>query len=103
MNTDTKHQIETALRAFSGADLRAASIGLLNSLGYQSEKTLVLDNTPDAFLAEFDKRDRKFRKDKALFERWKTVEFLFHQLFQVSPSLRLPGALLVPPIFRHTP
>ncbi len=75
MNTDTKQQIEAALLAFSGADLRAASIGLLNSLGYQSEKTLDLDNTPDAFLAEFDKRDREFRKDKALFERWKTVEF----------------------------
>ena len=77
MNTDTRQQIETALRAFSGADLRAASIGLLNTLGYQSEKTLDLDHTPDAFLAEFDKRDRKFRKDKALFERWKSVEFLF--------------------------
>ena len=77
MNTDTRKQIETALRAFSGSDLRAASIGLLNSLGYQSEKTLDLDNTPDAFLAEFDKRDRNFRKDKALFERWKSVEFLF--------------------------
>ena len=77
MNTDTRQQIETALRAFSGSDLRAASIGLLNTLGYQSEKTLDLDNTPDAFLAEFDKRDRKFRKDKALFERWKSVEFLF--------------------------
>ncbi len=77
MNTDTKQQIETALRAFSGSDLRAASIGLLNSLGYQSEKTLDLDNTPDAFLAEFDKRDRKYRKGKALFERWKSVKFLF--------------------------
>jgi hypothetical protein len=77
MNTDTKQQIEAALRAFSGADLRAASIGLLNTLGYQSEKTLDLDNTPDAFLVEFDNRDRKFRKDKALFERWKSVEFLF--------------------------
>ncbi|MCK4792327.1 MAG: Eco57I restriction-modification methylase domain-containing protein [Desulfobacteraceae bacterium] len=77
MNTDTKQQIETALQAFSGADLRDATIGLLNSLGYQSEKTLDLDSTPDAFLAEFDKRDRKFRKDKALFDRWKSVEFLF--------------------------
>ena len=48
MNTDTRQQIETALRAFSGAYLRAASIGLLNSLGYQSEKTLGLDNTPEA-------------------------------------------------------
>ena len=47
MNTDTKKQIETALRAFSASDLRAASISLLNSLGYQSEKTLDLDNTPE--------------------------------------------------------
>jgi len=77
MNTDRRKQIETALRAFSGSDLRTASIGLLNSLGYQSEKTLDLDNTPDAFRTEFDKRDREFRKDKALFERWKSVEFLF--------------------------
>ena len=77
MNTDTRQQIETALRAFSGADLRAASIGLLNTLGYVSGKTLDLDNTPDAFLAEFDKRGREFRRDKALFDRWKSVEFLF--------------------------
>jgi len=97
MNTDTKHQIETALRSFSGTGLRAGAIGLLNTLGYQSEKTLDLDNTPDAFLAEFDKRDRKFRKDKALFERWKSVKSLFHQLFQGSLSLRLPGTPLVPP------
>ena len=77
MNTDTRKQIETALSAFSGSDLRTASIGLLNSLGYQSEKTLDIDNTPVAFRAEFDKRDREFRTDEALFERWKSVEFLF--------------------------
>jgi len=77
MNTDTRKQIKTALQGFSWSDLSDVSIGLLNSLGYQSEKTLDLDNTPDAFLAEFDKRDRRFRKDKALFERWKSVEFLF--------------------------
>ncbi len=70
MNTDTRKQIETALQAFSGADLRDASIGLLNTLGYQSEKTLDLDNTPNTFIAEFDKRNRKFRKDKALYARW---------------------------------
>ena len=78
MKTDTRKQIEIALWAFSGSDLRDASIGLLNSLGYRSEKILDLDNTPDAFLAEFDNRDRKFRQYKALFERWKSVEFLFH-------------------------
>ncbi len=77
MNTDIRQQTQAALHAFSGADLRTASTGLLNTLGYQSEKTLDLDNTPDAFLAEFDKRDRKFRKEKALLEHWKSVEFLF--------------------------
>ena len=94
MNTDTRKQIETALRAFSGADLRVASIGLLNSLGYQSEKTLNLDSTPDAFLAEFDKRDRKFRKDKALFERWKSVEFLY--AYNRAEPVKQPKALAVP-------
>jgi hypothetical protein len=77
MNTDTRQQIEIGLQGFSGSDLRVASIGLLKALGYQSEKTLDLGNSPDAFLAAFDKRNRKFRKDKALFERWKSVEFLF--------------------------
>ena len=75
--TDTKHHIEDTLGSFSGADLRAASIGLLNTLGYQSEKTLDLDNTPDAFLAEFDKGDRGFRKDKSLFDDWKEIHLLF--------------------------
>ena len=34
MNTDTRQKIKTALQAFSGSDLRDASIGLLNTLGY---------------------------------------------------------------------
>jgi len=77
MKTDLRRRIETALRAFDGSDLRAASKGLLDCLGYRSTKSLDLDNRPDVFLAEFDRRDRTFRKDNALFERWKSVEFLF--------------------------
>ena len=45
---------------------RAAPIGLLNTPGYQSEKTLDLDNAPNTFLTEFDKRDRKVSKDEAV-------------------------------------
>ena len=37
MITDSRQKMKTALQAFSYADLRDASIGLLNSLGYQSE------------------------------------------------------------------
>ena len=48
INPDTRQQIETVLRVFSGSDLRDASIGLLNPLVYESEKTLDLDNTPEA-------------------------------------------------------
>ena len=33
--------------------------------------------TLDAFLAEFDNRNRNFRKDKVLFDHWKSVDFLF--------------------------
>ena len=74
---ELRTQIQQCLQTFARSDLRAASMGLLHTLGYRSEKTLDLDNTPDAFLTEFDKRDRKFRKDKALFDRWKSIEFLF--------------------------
>ncbi|HBF43202.1 MAG TPA: hypothetical protein DDW42_06145 [Desulfobacteraceae bacterium] len=38
MNTDTRKQIETALSAFSGVDLRDAAMGLLTALGYESEE-----------------------------------------------------------------
>jgi hypothetical protein len=54
MNTDTRQKIKTALQAFSGAGLRDASIGLLDTLGYQSEKTLDLGGWPETFLEQFD-------------------------------------------------
>lgn len=75
--TDLKHQIEGSLAGFKNKDLKPAAIGFLNALGYQSDKVLDLESTPQAFLAQFDRRDRPLRKDKALFDRWKSVEFLF--------------------------
>jgi len=77
MNKDVKQHIEEALKAFTEKDLRTASVNLLNTLGYRSEKTLDIGNSPEAFLEEFDKRDRPFRKDKALFDNWETIDFLF--------------------------
>ncbi len=78
MSTIIKQQIKTTLQAFSGSNLRAASIGLLNSLGYQSDKTLALDGSPDTFLKQFDTTtNRVFSKDKALFDDWKEIHLLF--------------------------
>ena len=56
--TDLKHQIEASLAGFKGKDLKQAAIAFLNTLGYRSEKVLDLENTPEAFLAQFDRRDR---------------------------------------------
>lgn len=77
MSKDVRQQLKEALRAFTEKDLRTASIDLLNTLGYRSEKTLDISNSPDAFLEEFDKRDRRFRREKALFSNWETIDFLF--------------------------
>ena len=51
---EIKTEIQTCLQVFSGKDFRTAAIGLLNTLGYQSEKILDLDGSPDAFLEQFD-------------------------------------------------
>ena len=72
MNTDIRQQIEAALRAFFGADLRAAAIGLLNSLGYQSEKTLDLGGSPEIFLEQFDNnRDQVDRRGLRPWLKWR--------------------------------
>ena len=75
MNTDIREQIETALRAFSGADLRDASIGLLNSLGYKSEKTLDISSLAE--LREYLDPHEYLTEENALLSRWVAVRFLF--------------------------
>ncbi len=77
MGTDVREEIREVLNDFARMDLRTASVNLLNTLGYKSEKTLDIGNSPEAFLEEFDNRDRPFRKDKASFSNWKTIDFLF--------------------------
>jgi adenine-specific DNA-methyltransferase len=73
----SKEQIRESLAGFGGNNLKAAAIGLLNTLGYRSEKKLdLIPNTAANFLAEFDK-DGKADAAKALLPQWKSVEFLF--------------------------
>lgn len=90
MNIDTRKQIETALRAFSGSDLRAASIGLLNTLGYRSEKTLDVSSVTE--LREHLDPNGYLTEENALLSRWEDVRFLF-QLTNAEIVGRTTGKL----------
>ena len=52
--TDQRDAITAALAAFGNLPLATAACHLFATLGYRSEKRLALDNTPGAFLAQFD-------------------------------------------------
>lgn len=75
MSNQTKQRIQQALQPFAHGDLRAHSLRLLETLGYQSERQLALDPAPAAFLDALD-RDGAFRRDKALFDHWASVHLL---------------------------
>ena len=55
-NPELLKQIETALASFGSASLLDASLGLLDILGYRSERRMKLrSNTADGFLGTFDR------------------------------------------------
>ena len=72
-----KHVVKNALGDFAKKSFCDASISLLESLGYRSEKRLELKpNTPTTFLAQFAD-GRKLNPDHALLDDWQSVDFLF--------------------------
>ncbi|HOG93786.1 MAG TPA: hypothetical protein PLE80_09465, partial [Opitutaceae bacterium] len=72
-----REQIQTALGAFGSQPLIDASLGLLATLGYQSERRMKLrSNTADGFCGTFD-RAKTLTPERALLADWQTVEFLF--------------------------
>lgn len=74
MSNQTKQRIQQAIEQFHSGDLRAHSLRLLETLGYQSDRQLALDPTPATFLAAFDTGN--FRPDRALFDQWTAVHLL---------------------------
>lgn len=77
---DLRESIQSALAAFAEKPLRQAATGLLNTLGYESERTVALEGSkPVAFLefiASGANADR-FDRTKALFDEWKSADILF--------------------------
>lgn len=75
-NKDLKIAIQAALTAFEKKPLAEASLGLLGTLGYRSERRLSLKpNAADQFRAEFDAAGR-LNADAALVSDWKSVDLL---------------------------
>ncbi len=76
-----KENIRRSLEAFESQTLlRDASINLLNTLGYRSDKkSEVHGSSPDTFLDLLTHHNRKaeFSKKKALFDDWLKADLLF--------------------------
>ncbi len=77
--TDHRTSIESNLQAFALTPLRQASLDLLDTLDYRSDKTTDLeDSKPQTFL-DFIKEHNPaaFNEEKALVADWKSADLLF--------------------------
>ncbi len=77
---DLRPAIHSALSALASGPLRDAAKGLLKTLGYESDRTLNLeDSKPQAFLDLISSQggETKFDESKALFSDWKSADILF--------------------------
>lgn len=76
-NKDLKQAIQNALSAFEKQTLEDAALGLLNTMGYGSERRLgIKPNSADQFRAEFD-AERRLNEEAALTAEWLSVDVLF--------------------------
>ena len=77
---DLRESIREELQSFESRSLRNASISLLSTLGYSSDRTFLIANSkPQAFLdilADLE-IEVEINKDKALFDDWLTADILF--------------------------
>ena len=74
---ETKQTIEARLKAFTTRPIAEAAIALFESLGYRSEKRIVLNpNIYENFRETFVK-DKPFNLKQALTDRWQSVDLLF--------------------------
>ena len=72
-----KTAIKHALNRFTTGDLVENSRNLLNTLGYQSERTLTLESsTTETFIAAYDSQG-KLNRDRALTAAWTSIDLLF--------------------------
>ena len=74
---DIRQRLTAALAGFVKCPLPEAAVEFFASLGYNSEKRIVLKpNTPETFVATFAK-DKPLNPETALLADWQSVDFLF--------------------------
>ena len=79
-NNELRRDIQAALQAFESSPLHVASITLLSTLGYRSDKTIEIPNAdPTAFLNLLGDHNPvvKINREKALFDDWLKADILF--------------------------
>lgn len=77
---ELREDIKSALQSLISQPLRQASLALLGTLGYRSDRTLVLEGSkPQAFLDLIESQGgaTKFDTEKACFADWKSADILF--------------------------
>ena len=75
--TDIRADIQSALAAFAQKPLRAASLAFFKTLGYESERAIIIPKSdPNAFFDQFA-ASTPFNKGKALFSDWLAADLLF--------------------------
>ncbi len=83
MSEALRSALKSALSAFASTPLREASLGFFKTLGYASQRTVVVPkSSPRAFLDLFAKNagtgaSAPFDQDKALFADWVAADLLF--------------------------
>ena len=94
---DRRKALHAALQAFTSTGLAAASIKLLDVLGYSSEKTADLGTSAEALLGnieQFKPELGPINRDKVKADRWKSCAFLFQLTNDEIPSLAVGQAPL---------
>ena len=76
MPIDLRSRIETALHSFSGGDLTASCIELLDALGYRSGRRLALSPNTAANFARTFAGTRGLNAEQARLEEWSEANFV---------------------------
>ena len=89
---DFRRTLQATLDGFAKSDLAAASIKLLDALGYASKKTIELGTDADEFLGNIENFSLELgpiNRDKLKVDHWKSCAFLFQLTNDEIPSLAI--------------